>query len=171
MSVNIYDFEVKDLEGKAVKLSEFKGKVLLIVNIASRCGQTPQLGGLEKLYQKYHDRGFEILAFPSNDFLRQQPEDGKAIEEFCQSRYGTTFRIFAKNKVRGANAQPLYQYLAEESGFVDFRNFPLWNFQKYIIDRNGRLAAWFNPWKKPDNDKIAETIEKCLNTGAVENKR
>ena len=168
MAKSIYDFEVKDLEGKTVKLSDYKGKVLLLVNIASRCGQTPQLGGMETLYEKYRDKGFEILAFPSNDFLKQQPEDGLAIEEFCRKNYNTTFKIFAKNKVKGNSAQPVYKYLAQEASVLGFNNYPIWNFQKYLIDRNGNVADWFNPWKLPDNNKIAEAIEKCLNRAGVE---
>lgn len=170
MATSIYDFEVKGLDGKPVKLSDYKGKVLLIVNIASRCGQTPQLDTLQKLYEKYRDKGFEILAFPSNQFAGQQPENGAAIQEFCSVNYGTTFKVFNKGKVKGDDAQPLYKYLAKETGNLLRNNYPIWNFQKYIIDRNGKVVDWFNPWKLPDNDKIAEVIEKCLNTPAVENK-
>jgi glutathione peroxidase len=169
MADSVYDFEVKGLDGKPVKLSTYKGKVLLIVNIASKCGQTPQLGTLEKLYEKYRDKGFEILAFPSNDFA-QEPKEGDKILEFCERKYGVRFPVFEKGKVRGGAAQPLYQYLAKKTGSFLRSNYPLWNFQKYVIDRNGRVVEWFNPWKWPDNDKIAEVIEKCLNTTAVENK-
>jgi glutathione peroxidase len=169
MANSVYDFEVKGLDGKSVKLDTYKGKVLLIVNIASKCGQTPQLGGLQELYEKYRDKGFEILAFPSNDFA-QEPKEGDKISEFCSVNYGVRFKVFAKGKVRGGAAQPLYQYLAKETKVFLAPNYPIWNFQKYVIDRNGRVVDWFNPWKKPDNDKIAETVENCLNTTAVENK-
>lgn len=169
MAKNIYDFEVKGLDGKTVKLSKYKGKVLLLVNIASQCGQTPQLDTLEKLYEKYRDQGFEILAFPSNEFSGQMPEEGSGIQEFCSVNYGVQFKIFAKGKVKGSEAQPLYQYLAKETKL--FRtNYPMWNFQKYIVDRNGRVVDWFNPWKWPDSDKITETIEKWLKESGVENK-
>ena len=171
MTKNIYDFEVNDLVGKRVRLSDYKGKVLLIVNIASKCGQTPQLDTLQKLYEKYQPKGFEILAFPSNDFANQQPEDGTAIQDFCSVNYGTTFKVFEKNKVKGNSAQPVYKYLAEQTGNLLRSNYPIWNFQKYIIDRNGKVVDWFNPWKWPDNDKITEVIEKCLNTPPVENKK
>ncbi len=170
MAKNIYDFEVKGLDGKPVKLSNYKGKVLLLVNIASRCRQTPQLDTLEKLYEKYREQGFEILAFPSNEFSGQMPESGYAIQEFCSVNYGVKFKIFAKGKVKGSEAQPLYQYLATETKQLLRNNYPLWNFQKYIVDRNGRVVDWFNPWKWPDSDKITETIEKCLKEKGVENK-
>jgi glutathione peroxidase len=169
MADNIYKYEAKDLSGKTVKLSDYKGKVLMIVNIASQCGQTPQLATLEKLYQKYRSQGFEILAFPSNQFANQQPEDGAAIQDFCSANYGTSFKIFAKGDVKGKRAQPLYNYLAQNSKVLGIDNYPLWNFQKYIIDRNGKVAGWFIPWKYPDNDKITDRIENCLNTTPVEN--
>lgn len=170
MAKSIYDFELKGLDGKSVKLSDYKGKVLLLVNIASRCGQTPQLDTLEKLYEKYRDQGFEVLAFPSNDFAGQMPEGGNAIQEFCSANFGVQFKIFAKGKVKGSDAQPLYQYLAAETKQLLRNNYPMWNFQKYIVDRNGRVVDWFNPWKWPDSDKITETIEKCLKQKGVENK-
>ena len=171
MATSIYDFTVNGLNGKPVKLADYKGKVLLIVNIASKCGLTPQLDALQKLYEKYQSKGFEILAFPSNQFAGQQPENGEAIKEFCSVNYGATFKVFENNKVKGNNALPLYHYLAKETGNVLRNNYPVWNFQKYIIDRNGKVADWFNPWKLPNDDKITELIEKCLNKPAVENKK
>ena len=168
MPLSIYDFEVKNLAGKKVKLADYKGKVLLIVNIASQCGNTPQLDGLEKLYEKYKDQGFEILAFPSNDFM-QEPKEGSDIQQFCSKNYGVKFPIFEKGKVRGANAQPLYQFLAGEVKMGPFNNYPLWNFQKYLVGRNGNVADYFNPWKRPENDKISWVIEKCLEQKAVQN--
>ena len=170
MATSIYDFTVNDLAGKPVKLSAYKGKVLLIVNIASKCGLTPQLDGLQKLYENYHDKGFEILAFPSNQFAGQQPESGSAIQDFCTVNYGVQFKVFDKGKVKGKEAQPLYKYLATETANMVRDNYPVWNFQKYVIDRNGKVVDWFNPWKTPESDKITEVIEKCLNTPAVENK-
>lgn len=168
MSASIYDFEVKDLAGKPVKLAKYKGKVLLIVNIASKCGNTPQLDGLEHLYEKYKDQGFDILAFPSNDFM-QEPKEGGDIQEFCSVNYGVQFKIFEKGKVRGSNAQPLYQFLAEKAKVGPLKNYPFWNFQKYVIDRNGNVADYFNPWKQPENAKITDVIEKCLHQKAVNN--
>lgn len=161
MATSIYDFEVKDISGKTVKLSDYKGKVVLIVNTATGCGLTPQLDTLQKMYDKYKPQGFEILGFPSNDFA-QEAKDGASITEFCQVNYGVQFKIFAKNKVKGSNAQPLFKYLAEETKVAFFNNYPIWNFQKYLIGRDGKVADWFNPFKTPDNAKITEAIEKCL---------
>ena len=162
MVKSIYDFEVKDLAGKTVKLSDYKGKVLLIVNIASKCGLTPQLDTLQKVYEKYKSQGFEILGFPSNQFAGQEPLNGNDIKDFCSVNYGASFKIFAKDKVKGSTAQPVYKHLAEEASIFGLKNYPVWNFQKYLIDKNGKLADWFSPWKVPDNDKITEAIEKCL---------
>ena len=162
MANSIYDFEVKDLAGKAVKLSDYKGKVLLIVNIASKCGLTPQLDALQKVYEKYNKQGFEILGFPSNQFAGQEPLNGNDIKEFCSVNYGATFKIFAKDKVKGTDEQPVYIYLAKEASVFGFKNYPVWNFQKYLIDKNGNVADWFSPWNVPDSDKITEAIEKCL---------
>lgn len=161
MAKSIYSFKVTDLSGKTVPLSTYKGKVLLIVNIASKCGQTPQLETLQKLYSKYNKKGLEILGFPSNDFM-QEPNEGDSIEEFCSVNYGVTFKVFAKSHVRGARAIPLYQFLADETRQLLRKNYPMWNFQKYIVDRKGKVVDYFNPWRWPDDDKITGTIEKCL---------
>ena len=171
MSKTIYDFEVNGLDGKPVKLSSYKGKVLLIVNIASKCGLTPQLEGLQKLQKKYHKKGFEVLGFPCSQFAGQEPLNGSAIEDFCSVNYGVDFKIFEKGKVRGKDAQPLYHFLAKETSTILGKNYPLWNFQKYLIGKNGEVVDWFNPKKDPLDDKITEAIENCLNTAPVENKK
>lgn len=160
--MNTYDFEVKDITGKTVNLADYKGKVLMIVNIASKCGLTPQLDGLQAIYKKYRPQGFEILAFPSNQFAGQEPLNDDAIQNFCAINYGVTFRVFEKGLVKGKDAQPLYQYLAKETGNLLRKNYPVWNFQKYVIDKNGNVADWFAPWTTPESDKISESIEKCL---------
>lgn len=157
MSKSIHSLEVKDLAGKPVKLSTYKGKTLLIVNIASKCGLFPQMKGLQKLEDKYKDKGFEILAFPSNSFM-QEPKNGAALSEVCEVNYGVTFKLFQKNPVRGTSAQPLYKLLKEETGHS-----PYWNFQKYLVDKNGQVVDWFNPWRSPLDAKITDAIEKCLN--------
>lgn len=161
--MNMYDFEVKDKSGKTVRLADYKGKVVMIVNIASKCGLTPQLDGLQAIYKKYQPKGFEILAFPSNQFAGQEPLSNDGIQDFCAVNYGVTFRVFEKGLVKGKDAQPLYQYLAKETGNLLRKNYPVWNFQKYLIDKNGNVADWFAPWTTPESDKISETIEKCLN--------
>ncbi|MFN8286149.1 MAG: glutathione peroxidase [Chitinophagales bacterium] len=158
---SVYDFSARDLGGKEVKLANYKGKVLLIVNIASQCGLTPQLDGLQKLYETYRERGFEILAFPSNDFM-QEPKEGERISEFCKVNYGVTFKVFAKGPVKGAEAPDLYRFLAEETGNFLRKGYPMWNFHKYLINKKGEVVNWYNPWKKPESDKIAADIEKCL---------
>ena len=113
------------------------------------------------MYEKYKPQGFEILGFPSNDFA-QEAKEGAKITEFCQVNYGVQFKIFAKNKVKGSDAQPLYKYLAEQTKVAFFNNYPIWNFQKYLIGRDGKVADWFIPFKSPDNAKITEAIENCL---------
>jgi glutathione peroxidase len=169
MEKTIYDFEAKDIAGKTVKLSRYRGKVLLIVNTASACGLTPQLKGLQKLYEKYKERGFEILGFPSADFAGQEPLKGEAIQQFCEVNYGVTFKMLAKGHVKGKNAQPLFKFLAKETKQFFVRdNYPVWNFQKYLIDRNGKVVDYFLPWTLPNDAKISERIEKCLDEKAVD---
>lgn len=165
---SIYDFTAHDLAGKKINLADYKGKVLLIVNIASQCGNTPQLGSLQKLYEKYKKDGFEILGFPSNQFAGQEPLSGNSISEFCSVNYGVNFKIFEKGKVKGSDAQPLFKYLASKTKIAFIDNYPVWNFQKYLIDRNGKVVDVFNPWRLPSNDKITEAVENCLKEPYVE---
>lgn len=164
----IYDFTVPNLSGKPVELKQYEGKAILVVNIASRCGLTPQLEGLQRLYKKYADRGFEILSFPSDDFF-QQPEDGPDVQMFCAENYGVSFPIFQKGIVRGKHAQPLYQWLADQSRVFGFRLYPVWNFQKYLLNSEGQLIDWFMPWTKPESVKITTAIESHLTNSLVEN--
>lgn len=154
--MSIYDFTVKDNKGNDVSLSEFKGKVLLIVNTATRCGLTPQYEGLEKLYEKYRDRGFEILDFPCNQFAFQAPGSAEKIDSFCTLKYNTKFRRFEKIKVNGNNISPIYQYLKKQKpGRIE------WNFAKFLIDKNGQVAERFSPQEKPE--ALEGAIEKLLN--------
>ncbi len=169
MGKTIYDFEAKDIAGRTVKLSDYKGKVLLIVNTASACGLTPQLKGLQKLYEKYKGRGFEVLGFPSSDFAGQEPLKGEAIQEFCEVNYGVSFKVLAKGHVKGDKAQPLFKFLAKETKQLFLRdNYPVWNFQKYLVNRNGNVVDYFVPWTLPNDAKISERIEKCLDEKAVD---
>lgn len=165
----IYDFELTELSGKKLNWNAYKGKVLLLVNIASKCGQTPQLEHLETLYQHYKAQGFEILAFPSNDF-KQEPKDADKIEMFCKVNYGVTFKLMAKGHVRGKQAQPVYRFLADKSSILGFKVYPWWNFHKYIVGRNGEFVTFFNPFRYPQNDKITARIEQELAKKAVDNK-
>ena len=157
--MNIYDFTVKDAEGKDVPLSGYKGKVLLIVNTATGCGFTPQYEGLQDLYEACQAKGFEILDFPCNQFANQAPGTEEEIMDFCQSRYGVTFRQFAKIDVNGKNEAPLYHYLkAQQKGFAG--SAVKWNFTKFLIDRDGNVTARFAPVTKPE--AIQKAVEALL---------
>ncbi len=145
----IYDFTVKDGKGQDVSLSEYKGKVLLIVNTATRCGFTPQYAGLQSLYEKYKERGFEILDFPCNQFLGQAPGTQEEIATFCETRFGVTFRQFEKIAVNGKNQIPLYAYLKSQKGGVMGSRIK-WNFTKFLIDREGNVVERFSPAVKPE---------------------
>ncbi|MBP5357510.1 MAG: glutathione peroxidase [Clostridia bacterium] len=150
--MNIYDITVKNNKGLDVSLGEYKGKVLLIVNTATRCGLTPQYEGLETLYEKYRDQGFEILDFPCNQFAFQAPGSDEKIDSFCKARYDTQFPRFGKIKVNGRDASPLYVYLkTQKPGRI------LWNFAKFLIDRDGNVVDRFSPSVKPD--KLSGAIE------------
>lgn len=157
---NIYDLVVKDMDGKNVKLSDFTGKVLLIVNVASKCGYTPQYEGLQKIYEKYKEKGFEILAFPCNDFKGQEPGTNEEIKEFCTSTYGVSFKLFDKIKVLGDDREPLYQRLINsesvEKGDVK------WNFEKFLISKDGEIVGRFRSKVKPESDELTSEIEKYL---------
>jgi len=157
-SINIYDIKVRTVDGQEKSLSEYKGKVLLIVNVASKCGYTPQYEGLEKIYEKYKDRGFEILAFPCNDFGGQEPGTNEEIQSFCRTNYNVTFTLFDKIKVLGGEKSELYSRLInfEPAGDIG------WNFEKFLIDKNGNVAARFKTKVKPESDEIISAIESKL---------
>lgn len=153
--MNVHDFSVKDNKGNDISLSEYKGKVLLIVNTATKCGLTPQYEGLENLYEKYHDRGFEILDFPCNQFAFQAPGSAVKIDSFCTLKYHTKFPRFEKIKVNGKDTAPLYQYLKDQKpGRIE------WNFAKFLIDKDGNVTARFAPTEKPDS--LESSIEAQL---------
>ena len=153
--MNVYDFTVTDNKGDVVSLKKFEGKVLLIVNTATRCGLTPQYEGLEALYEKYASRGFEILDFPCNQFAFQAPGSAEKIDSFCKLKYDTKFPRFAKIKVNGKDADPLYVYLKEQKpGRIG------WNFAKFLVDRSGNVVGRFAPAEKPH--KLESAIEELL---------
>ncbi len=156
---NVYDFTVKDRKGNDVKLSDYRGKVLLIVNTATGCGFTPHYDPLEAMYKEMRDRGFEILDFPCNQFANQAPGSGEEIASFCQARFGITFKQFAKIKVNGPEEEPLYTFLKDQKGGALGKKIK-WNFTKFLIARDGTVVARYAPTTTPE--KIDEDVAKLL---------
>ena len=156
--INIADVKVKTMDGKDISLSDYKGKVLLIVNVASRCGYTPQYEALEKIYGKYKEKGFEILAFPCNDFGGQEPGTNEEIKEFCKLNYNVSFTLFDKVKVLGDEKSALYVKLINFDPAGDIG----WNFEKFVIDKNGSVAGRFKSKVKPDAEELTSVIEREL---------
>ena len=152
---SIYDFSVKDIDHEEISIEKFKGKTLLIVNVASRCGFTSQYTGLQSLYEKYKDKGFEILAFPCNQFGSQEKGTNDEIKEFCSTEYNVSFKLFDKIEVIGDNASPLFKKLTQDAG----REIQ-WNFTKYLINKDGDFVRGFGTQKKPE--EIEEHIVKIL---------
>ncbi|WP_277183384.1 glutathione peroxidase [Caballeronia sp. BR00000012568055] len=163
MSANpdsIYGFTAESLDGKTVSLDAFRDKVVLIVNVASECGFTPQYKGLQELYTQFAARGFDVLGFPCNQFGKQEPGDSAQIGSFCEKNFGVTFPMFAKIEVNGANAHPLYKFLKDkEPGMLGIEAIK-WNFTKFLVDRNGQVVRRYAPTTKPD--AIVDDIEKLL---------
>lgn len=157
--MTIYDYRVRDMEGKIFGMDQYKGKVLLIVNTATGCGFTPQYDGLQDLYEKYGKDGLEILDFPCNQFLNQAPGSEEEIHSFCTGRYGITFPQFAKIEVNGKNEEPLYKFLKSKKGGIFGRKIK-WNFTKFLVDRQGNVVARFAPTKTPE--QMEESIRKVL---------
>jgi glutathione peroxidase len=153
----IYDFTMNSIDGAPAPLSAYKGKVVLLVNVASRCGFTPQYTGLESLYEKFKDRGFVILGFPANNFGGQEPGTNEEIKTFCSTKYSVTFPIYAKSSVKGADINPLYKYLTETKG-GDVK----WNFTKFLADRNGNVIARFESAVTPDSPELVSAVENAL---------
>ena len=162
MSNSIHQFKVEDTTGAIVDLKKYAGKVLLVVNTASKCGFTPQLKGMQSLYAEYKDQGLEVLAFPSNDFAGQEPLDGEAIEQFCVMEYEAAYPIFNKIKVKGDGVHPLYEFLSDKSKNGKVSSKPKWNFHKYLVDKDGRVIDYFLSITKPNSRKVKKAIEKLL---------
>ena len=160
-TTNIYQFNLQRLDGEVISLSEYKNKVLLIVNTASQCGFTPQFKDLIALKNEFKDKGFEILALPSNDFGGQEPLDGKAISEFCED-VGTNFPVFEKIRVRGPYAHPLYNFFADKKQNGKLSSIPRWNFHKFLISKTGIVTDFFYPFTKPTSSKIRKKIARLL---------
>ncbi len=158
-STSIYDFTLNDIDGKPLQLNHLQGKVLLLVNTASFCGNTPQYEQLQAMYDTYHEKGFEILAFPANNFGQQEPGTNEEIKTFCHTKYSLTFPLFSKISVKGADKHPLYRYLTEQSPFPGAVE---WNFQKYLVDRSGKVVARYHHRTKPLSDEIIHDVERTL---------
>jgi len=157
---SIYDYKVDDSQKNPVSLSDYKGKTLLIVNVASRCGLTPQYKGLQELYSKYSNKDFEILAFPCNQFGAQEPGSNEEIKEFCDINFNVSFKIFDKVNVNGSSASPLFKYLKNEAKGVMGSEAIKWNFTKFLIDNNGSVIKRYSPQTTPD--KIDKDLSKIL---------
>ena len=158
----IYDFTMKDIDGRDVSLADFRGKVLLVVNVASKCGFTGQYAGLEKLYQTYADRGLVVLGFPANNFMGQEPGTEAEIKSFCTLTYGVTFPMFAKISVKGKTIHPLYAFLTDEKLHPGAGGAISWNFNKFLIARNGAILAHFGSRTAPDDPELVAAIEQAL---------
>ena len=155
-------FTVKDIDGNDVALSKYAGKVVLIVNVASKCGLTPQYEQLEALNDKYKEQGLAVLGFPANDFMKQEPGTNEEIKFFCTSKYDVSFDMFSKVSVKGDDKAPLYKYLTEEEADEKLNGDIQWNFEKFLVGRDGKVAARFSPKTKPDSPEVIEAIEKAL---------
>jgi glutathione peroxidase len=154
--MSLYDLSVNTLEGAPQPLSTYKGKVALVVNVASECGFTPQYQGLEKLYEAYKGKGLVLLGFPSNDFGAQEPGDAKQIREFCSTKFHVTFPMFEKVKTKGAGQSPVYELLAKKDGG------PKWNFHKYLVGKDGQVVAAFPSKVAPDSPELEKAIGEAL---------
>jgi glutathione peroxidase len=152
-------FTVKDIDGKDVDLSKYKGKAVLIVNVASKCGNTPQYAQLQELHKKYADKGLVVLGFPANEFRSQEPGTNEQIKEFCTSKYGVEFPMFSKIVVKGDGQAPLYQYLTSSQTNPKHAGEITWNFEKFLIGKDGQIANRFKPRTKPDAPEVVQAIE------------
>ena len=159
---SVLDFTMKNIDGKDIKLNSYKGKTILIVNTASKCGYTPQYEGLQKIYDKYKDQGFVILGFPANNFGGQEPGSNEEIKEFCTMKYKVSFPMFAKISVKGDDIHPLYAFLTSKETDPDFAGDIPWNFSKFLIDRDGKIIARFSPKDAPESEKVVQAIESAL---------
>ena len=178
---NAYSFQAKRINGTAAELSDYRGKVTLIVNVASQCGLTPQYEGLEKVYERFHAEGFEILAFPANEFAAQEPGTNAEIQSFCQGNFGVKFPLFEKTVVKGSGQHPLFAYLTEAKPTARLSAGPsfeeklkgygitrenkrdiLWNFEKFLVGKNGEIIERFSPEVTPDDPMVTEAIERAI---------
>jgi glutathione peroxidase len=159
---SLYDYTLNSIDGKPTSLGSFKGQVVLLVNVASRCGYTPQYTGLESLYEKYKGQGLVIVGFPANNFMGQEPGTNEEIKTFCHSKYNVTFPMMAKVSVRGDDTTPLYKFLTDKTTNPEFAGDIKWNFTKFLVGRDGAVIARFEPAVKPDDPAVVAAIEKAL---------
>jgi glutathione peroxidase len=162
MEKTFYEFTADTINGKLKDLGDFRGKVVLVVNVASKCGHTPQYEGLEKLYRTYQDRGFVILGFPANNFLGQEPGTNEEIAAFCSTRYEVTFPLFSKISVKGKDIHPLYAWLTSKEAHPSYGGPITWNFNKFLIDRTGKVVERFDTKVKPEDPQLVQAIERLL---------
>ena len=162
MAQSVLDFTVKDIDGNDVALQTYAGNVIMIVNVASKCGFTPQYEGLQDLYSRYRERGFVILGFPANNFMGQEPGTNAEIKAFCTATYNVEFPMFAKISVKGEDTAPLYRFLTAEQTNPEFRGKITWNFNKFLVGRNGAVINRFGTRTKPLSEKILTAIEDAL---------
>ncbi len=153
------DFKVTSIDGKPVDLADYKGKVIMMVNVASQCGNTHQYKGMEDLYKKYHDKGFVVLGFPANEFGAQEPGTNAEIAEFCKTNYSVDFPMFSKIVVKGEKIAPLYDFLTSPKTDPNYAGAIKWNFEKFLIGRNGQVAGRFEPKAKPESPEIVKIVE------------
>ncbi len=159
---SIYSFTLKDIDGNPVKLEQYQGKALLLVNVASRCGFTPQYTGLQNLYAKYKDQGLVVLGFPANNFGKQEPGNDTEIKTFCATKYSVNFPMFSKISVKGDDQHPLYQFLTSKETNPKFSGEIAWNFNKFLVDRKGNIIARFVSKDTPESEKVVQAIEQAL---------
>jgi glutathione peroxidase len=162
MAKSIYEFSESTIDGKPKSLSDYKGKAVLIVNVASKCGLTPQYEGLEKLHETYGAKGFAVLGFPANEFGAQEPGTDAQIAEFCTTNYGVKFDMFSKVKVKGPGIDPLFEYLTSAATNPGFSGDIKWNFNKFLVGRDGKVLARFEPQVEPGSPEVTQAIEKAL---------
>jgi glutathione peroxidase len=161
-STSIYNFNMDSIDGKPVNLGSFKGKVVLIVNVASKCGFTPQYAALESLYEKYKDKGFVIVGVPANNFMSQEPGTNAEIKTFCTNKYNVTFPMMSKVSVKGDDKDPLYTFLTGKDTDPQFGGDIKWNFTKFLFDRSGKPVARFEPATTPDSPEVTAAVEAAL---------
>jgi glutathione peroxidase len=161
-AASIFDYTMPSIDGAATPLSSYKGKVLLVVNVASKCGYTPQYAGLEALYEKYKDQGLVVLGFPANNFMQQEPGTNEEIKTFCSRKYNVSFPMFSKISVKGDDEDPLYRYLTDKAENPKTGGDIKWNFTKFLVGRDGKIAARFEPGVEPGSAEVTAAVEKAL---------